>query len=39
MFLDLLDDPGQGGAEHFIEHRAAGFADGFQPTDMTMRAL
>lgn len=33
MLPDLLNDPGNGGAERFIEHGAAGFADGFQTTE------
>ncbi len=31
--LDLLDDPGQGGAERLVQHRSAGFADGLQTTE------
>jgi len=33
MFLDLLNNPIQGGAERLVRHRAAGFADGLQPTE------
>ena len=33
VFPDLLDDPGEGGAERFVQHRSAGFADGLQPTE------
>jgi len=33
VFLDLLDDPGEGGAERFVQHCPAGFADGPQPTE------
>ena len=32
VFPDLLDDPGEGGAERLVQHRSAGFADGLQPT-------
>ncbi len=33
VFPDLLNDPGEGGAERLIEHRSAGFADGLQTTE------
>src|SRR3972149_9447279 len=33
MFPDLLNDPGESGAERLGEHRSAGFADGFQTTE------
>src|SRR3990167_576281 len=33
VFLDLLNDPGKGGAERLVQHRSAGFADGFQTTE------
>lgn len=33
VFPDLLDDPGEGGEERLVQHRSAGFADGFQTTE------
>lgn len=33
VFPDLLHNPAKGGAERFVEHRSAGFADGLQPTE------
>ena len=33
VFLDLLNGPGNGVAERFVQHRSAGFADGLQPTE------
>src|SRR3990170_1186259 len=33
VFPDLLDNPGKGGAERLVQHRSAGFADGFQTTE------